>query len=149
MMMDVRYIFFSMTGSHVDLFPDIPLSYLMKKSHAFLQAASTPSLAGLPEIAYVKAIRTHVSDLMEVRLILTNEGPSSFGPNRWSSKKLPTGYEVKRKPTKNRFQGYGKTDWDDLTIYVVCFFPVLSPLNLTFVLLGEYPFCVSKHLWSF
>lgn len=103
---------------------DIPLSYLKKNSTVFLHAASSHAFAEQPETAYVKALRSHAADLVEVRLILSEEGPSSFTSDRWSKKASSlTGYEVRRKITETSLSKHGKVDWHNLTIYVVRLLP--------------------------
>ncbi|KAF9562465.1 hypothetical protein CPC08DRAFT_796897 [Agrocybe pediades] len=78
-----------------------------------LQAASASSYVKPPETAFVKAIRSHASNCLDVRMIV----PDSKSSSHWSSKLL-SGYEVRRKDKDEAIGRNGKSDWEDLTLYV-------------------------------
>lgn len=91
----------------------IPLSYLLSSSKilAPLQLQDSQTLI-------VKALRSCASDVIDVRLVLSE--PSSFTRfgSRGSSKSAG-GYELRRKDwTSAQFGESSQADWDDQTIYV-------------------------------
>ncbi|KAF8806200.1 hypothetical protein BYT27DRAFT_7141780 [Phlegmacium glaucopus] len=97
----------------------IPLAYLLRHSQAFRLVSSSSSLIiNQPQTTFIKAIRTHVSHLIDVRLII----PSSTFPRnntvQWTKPHIQTGYELRRKETLSALSKHGKKEWDALTIYV-------------------------------
>ncbi|KAH9482264.1 hypothetical protein JR316_0004362 [Psilocybe cubensis] len=97
----------------------IPLSYIKKNSAVFLQATSSPSYIEQPDIAYVKALRSHASYLVDVRLVLSTDQSSNFAPERWPrTGSSSTGYEVRRKKPIANSREFGKSEWDKLTVYI-------------------------------
>jgi len=99
---------------------DIPLSYLIKHSRVL-----SPIPSGIPETTIIKAIRTYAVDFIDVRLLFA--APSSSGWYRGGSSSRPSqgGYEVRRKDwvtaCRSASSTYSKSDWESLTVYVVCF----------------------------
>jgi len=108
-----------------DCLPDVPLSYLLRRSPVLLQAASLPSFVKPPETLLVKAIRSHVSNLLDIRMIVPDDASS----RHWSKKPL-SGYEVKRINKSEVTSNYGKVDWDRLTVYVVSLSLLLINLQM-------------------
>jgi hypothetical protein len=81
-----------------------------------------PSFVNQPETTYVKALRTHAADYIDVRLIVDPEVYSSSRTTaHWS--KAAAGYEIRRnnlpKPDYLGPSGHGKAYWDNSTVYVV------------------------------
>lgn len=96
----------------------ISLAYLFRHSPAFSLMSGLPSFVNQPETTYVKALRAHAADYIDVRLIVN---PEVYSTSRtmahWS--KAATGYEVRRKNiARPNHSGYGKAYWDNSTVYV-------------------------------
>jgi len=101
---------------------DISLAYLFRHSPAFFLVSGLPSFVDQPETTYVKALRAHAADYIDVRLIVNPEiYASSRTAAHWS--KAAAGYEVRRKnlpkPDHSGPSSHGKAYWDNSTIYVV------------------------------
>lgn len=97
-------------------------------------------LVNQPETTYVKALRAHVANYIDVRLIVKPDVYSSLRMTaHWS--KATAGYEVRRKdlpkPDQSGPGGQGKVHWDNLTVYVVAY------LSCNFLLLSS-----NFHLFS-
>jgi len=119
---------------------DISLAYLFQHSPAFFLVSGLPSFVDQPETTYVKALRAHAGDYIDVRLIVNPEVYISSRPTaHWS--KATTGYEVRRKnlpkPNHSGRSGHGKAYWDNSTIYVVRTFLSTS--------LSQFNFFLGKH----
>ena len=102
---------------------DIPLAYVFRHSPAFSLVSGLPSFVNQPETTYVKALRAHAADYIDVRLIVDPEVYSSSRTTaHWS--KATAGYEIRRKSfPKADHSGpsghHGKAYWDNSTVYVV------------------------------
>ncbi|KJA29702.1 hypothetical protein HYPSUDRAFT_125971 [Hypholoma sublateritium FD-334 SS-4] len=103
----------------------IPLTHLLRHSSIFLQSSSSPSFIQHPETTYVKALRAHAVEFVDVRLAFYHENMQTGQgeANNWyHSSGQQTGYEIRRKYPAiiggSNFSEYGKADWDRLTIYV-------------------------------
>jgi hypothetical protein len=105
------------------LFLDIPLAYIVRHSQVFRLVSSSSSIINQPQTTFIKAIRTHASHLIDVRLIIPPSSSSTFPRNntaQWAMPHIQTGYELRRKETSSVLGKHGKKEWDALTIYVVC-----------------------------
>ena len=95
----------------------------MRHSQVFrLASFSSSSLINQPQSTFVKAIRTHASHLIDVRLIIPSSS-STFSKNNayhWTKPHIQTGYELRRKEVLSPLSKHGKKEWDALTIYAVC-----------------------------
>ena len=116
------------------VFPDIALAYLLRHSQVFRLVPSSSSIISQPQTTFIKAIRTHASHLIDVRLIIPSSSSSTFPRNnltQWIDPHIQTGYELKRKESSYAISNLGKKEWDALTIYMVCSAPFQMPLSLT------------------
>lgn len=96
------------------LYLDIPLDYLVHHSPVF-QHINTAH----PETLLVKAIRAHAAEFLDVRLVLASE-ETAYGNERSKKIEVQTGYQVRRRtPPMEK----PKSQWDNLTIYFVCYPP--------------------------
>lgn len=102
---------------------DIPLSYLFRHSSVFRLASSSPLYTNQPETSFVKALRAHASDKIDVRFIVSSDTTSVRAQASNWSKGGPPGYEVRRKDfaamKTSDTSRYSKADWDELTVYIV------------------------------
>jgi hypothetical protein len=110
---------------------DISLAYIMRHSHVFRLASSSSSLINQPQTIFVKAIRTHASHLIDVRLIIPSSSSSTFSRNNTVKPHIQTGYELRRKEVLSVLSKHGKKEWDALTIYAVCSVHRLHHIVLT------------------
>jgi hypothetical protein len=104
----------------------------MRHSEVFRLASS--SLINLPQTTFIKAIRTHASHLIDVRLIVPSSSSSTFPRNNiahWTKPHIQTGYELRRKEVLSALSKHGKKEWDALTIYAVCSAHILHHIVLT------------------
>ena len=96
----------------------------MRHSQVFrLASSSSSSLINQPQTTFIKAIRTHASHLIDVRLIIPSSSLSTFPRNntaQWTKPHIQTGYELRRKEVLSALSMHGKKEWDALTIYAVC-----------------------------
>ena len=101
---------------------DISLAYIMRHSDVF-RLASSFSIINLPQTIFIKAIRTHASHLIDVRLIIPSSSSSTVPRNNtahWTKPHIQTGYDLRRKQVLSALGTHGKKEWDALTIYAVC-----------------------------
>lgn len=79
----------------------------------------------LPEASVVKAIRTYVSDVLEVRMLVSAPSASTWYPSWKSEKDSIGGYEVRRKDwstlSDNATRNFTRVQWDERSIYMVGF----------------------------
>ena len=96
----------------------------MRHSQVFrLASFSSSSLINQPQTTFIRAIRTHASHLIDVRLIIPSSSSSTFPRNNtvyWTKPHIQTGYELRRKEVLSTLSKHGKKEWDALTIYAVC-----------------------------
>jgi hypothetical protein len=81
------------------------------------------SIINLPQTIFIKAIRTHASHLIDVRLIIPSSSSSTFPRNNaahWTKPHIQTGYELRRKEVLSALSKHRKKEWDALAIYAVC-----------------------------
>ncbi|KAJ3510064.1 hypothetical protein NLJ89_g4883 [Agrocybe chaxingu] len=91
----------------------IPLAYLFRRSPVLRLVSTSSTLSNQPETAYVKALRTHASEDIDVRLIVSPEPSTTFW-RKWTS--VGTGYEIRKKnPTRIE---HTKGEWGGLTVYM-------------------------------
>ncbi|KZT29467.1 hypothetical protein NEOLEDRAFT_1175152 [Neolentinus lepideus HHB14362 ss-1] len=100
--------------SHLEGF--VPLNDLMYHSPYFSNLSSTS------EAILAKAIRTHTSDTLEVRMVVSEPAKGNWYKRGISNvKDVGGGYEVRRKDWENAVNLAGtmtKDVWDGLTVYV-------------------------------
>jgi hypothetical protein len=92
----------------------------MRHSQVFRLASSSSSLINQPQTTFIKAIRTHASHIIDVRLIIPSSSSSTFPRNNTVHWTIQTGYELRRKEVLSALSKHGKKEWDALTIYAVC-----------------------------
>jgi hypothetical protein len=103
----------------------IPLSYLLESSKILVPLQLQDS-----QTLIVKALRSCASDVVDVRLLVTEPGPSSSTWARSRDKsKSAGGYELRRKDWTRPLGDRTKSQWDEQTIYVVCLHPPLTTMN--------------------
>ncbi|KAI0677726.1 hypothetical protein C8Q78DRAFT_962759 [Trametes maxima] len=103
----------------------LPLSVLLALHHATYFAHLK---AGTPESAYVKAVRTHADDLLEVRMRVSAPSKAAWygTPPSSSSKEDTSGYEVRRQDWREaltRARNSTRQEWELRTVYMECIPP--------------------------
>ncbi|KAI0650913.1 hypothetical protein C8Q79DRAFT_945655 [Trametes meyenii] len=102
----------------------LPLSVLLGLHHATYFAHLK---AGTPDSAYVKAVRTHADDLLEVRMRVSAPSKAAwYGAEPSSSKEEASGYEVRRKDWREalpRARNSTRQEWELRTVYMECIPP--------------------------
>ncbi|KAH9884926.1 hypothetical protein C8Q73DRAFT_718494 [Cubamyces lactineus] len=103
----------------------LPLSTLHRLSAYFPHI-----IPSVPESAYVKAIRTHASELLEVRMRVSAPSKSGwYGTSTSASSSSSTreddagGYEVRRKDWRDallRARNSSRHEWESRTVYMEC-----------------------------
>ena len=133
------YVFSCSSSCYVDLCIVVPINYILRRLP--FRGSLASSLPEPSETEVVKALRTHASRTLEVRMRLPSSSSSSasvwYGTGKTSRKKDVGGYEVRRRDwatLRDRPScGWTRARWDDLTAYMVRF--LLPSLNH----LSSYP----------
>ncbi|KAH0840207.1 hypothetical protein J3R83DRAFT_1208 [Lanmaoa asiatica] len=119
-----------------EIFPDgagfVPINYLLRRAPF---RGSLPLRNGQPEPSeteVVKALRTHASHTLEVRMHLLSSSSALsssvwYGTGKTSRKKDVGGYEVRRRDwatLRDRpSHGWTRARWDEMTVYMECIPP--------------------------
>ena len=118
----------------------IPLSYLLDSSKfvAPLRLQGSQTLI-------VKALRSYASDVVDVRLLVSEPSSSS-----WFGNSSAGGYEIRRKDWADNAPGcfgeLSKVDWEKQTIYVVWFiFTDCHECFLTFFYRRIYHYSIERY----
>ncbi|KAG8218936.1 hypothetical protein J3R82DRAFT_4644 [Butyriboletus roseoflavus] len=112
----------------------VPINYLLRRTPF---RSSLPLASGQPdpsETEVVRALRTHASHTLEVRMRLASSSSASappasvwYGTGKTSRKKDVGGYEVRRRDwstLRDRLScGWSRARWDDMTAYMECIPP--------------------------
>ncbi|KAI0785642.1 hypothetical protein C8Q75DRAFT_775798 [Abortiporus biennis] len=100
----------------------IPLTYLIRNSVYLASLNPAPSEADL-----VKAIRSHLNDVFEVRMLVTSPSRSVwYGKQHASAKDSMGGYELRWKDWEDvlkKTRSGSRNDWEERILYVECIPP--------------------------
>ena len=113
------------------IFIVVPISYLLRRAPF---RGSLPLVGSSPpepsETEVVKALRTHASHAVEVRMRLASSSPIWYGTGKTSRKKDVGAYEVRRKDWSSLrdrpSHGWTHARWGGMTIYMVRFVLALT-----------------------
>ncbi|KAI0355487.1 hypothetical protein OH77DRAFT_1480149 [Trametes cingulata] len=99
----------------------IPLRTLLLVQSAYF--AHVGASRALPESAYVKAVRTHAAELLEVRMRVSAPSKAGWYGAGESSKDEGGGYEIRRKDWREalpRARNSTRAEWESRTVYMEC-----------------------------